>query len=214
MTATQEVAVVVQRLVAADRSGVLFTANPTNGMRTQVMINAAWGLGEAIVSGAVTPDMVIVDKRTKRVVYPPDSHQGSHDGADDRRHTGTPRGGEKTKTGRSLRCRGRQAGEIWAVQIEALYGMPMDIEWAASGEEFFILQARPITAIPDPPPPASWKLPKGAYMAMRVNIIELMAEPLSPLFETLGLEVINTSMQDMLAGFLGPGIMPERPSSV
>jgi pyruvate,water dikinase len=97
------------------------------------------------------------------------------------------------------------------VQIETLYGIPMDIEWAASGDEFFILQARPITAIPDPPSPANWKLPKGAYVAMRVNIIELMEEPLSPLFETLGLEVINTSMQAMMSDILGPGIMPERP---
>ena len=210
MTATQEVAVVIQRQVPADRSGVLFTANPTNGIRTQVMISAAWGLGEAIVSGAVTPDMLIVDKESKRII--------NRQTATKEVMTVQTTGGTQDRPVEAKKQKQAVLSEPEAVrlaslgiQIEALYGMPMDIEWAASGKEFFILQARPITAIPDPPPPMSWKLPKGAYAAMRVNIIELMAEPLSPLFENLGLAVINASMQDMLTGFLGAGIMPERP---
>jgi len=210
MTTAHEVAVVVQRLVAADRSGVLFTANPTNGIRTQAVINATWGLGEAIVSGAVTPDMLIVDKMTKRVVTRQTATKevmtvSTAGGTQER-----PVEGKKQKQAVLSDAEAVRLASL-AVQIEALYGMPMDIEWAALGEEFYILQARPITALPDPPLPANWKLPKGAYMAMRVNIIELMAEPLTPLFETMGVEVINTSMQDMLASFLGPGIMPESP---
>src|SRR5207249_11895451 len=55
-------AVVVQELVPADAAGILFTANPVTGERDVVMINAAWGLGEAIVGGLVTPDTVVVDK--------------------------------------------------------------------------------------------------------------------------------------------------------
>src|SRR6266496_2344223 len=55
-------AVVVQELVSADASGILFTANPLTGARDQVMMNAAWGLGEAIVGGQVTPDTVVVDR--------------------------------------------------------------------------------------------------------------------------------------------------------
>src|ERR687886_879158 len=61
-------AVVVQELVPADVAGILFTANPITGARDEVMINAAWGLGEAIVGGLVTPDNVVVDKRTGAVV--------------------------------------------------------------------------------------------------------------------------------------------------
>jgi rifampicin phosphotransferase len=210
MTATHDVAVVVQQMVDAERSGVLFTANPANGIRSQVMINAAWGLGEVIVSGAVTPDMVIVDKEKPRVV--------ARQIATKEVMTVKTKGGTQERAVEQARQKQPVLSDAEAIklaalglQIEAEYGMPMDIEWAASGKEFFILQARPITAMPDPPPPANWKLPKGAYMAMRVNIIELMAEPLSPLFEDLGLEVINASMQEMLTGFLGPGIMPERP---
>src|SRR5207248_5256913 len=62
--ATDEVslAVVVQELVPADAAGVLFTAHPVTGARDRVLINAAWGLGEAIVGGLVTPDSFTVDK--------------------------------------------------------------------------------------------------------------------------------------------------------
>src|SRR5215213_2159376 len=55
-------AVVVQQLVDADASGILFTANPLTGARDQLLINAAWGLGEAVVGGQVTPDLVVVDR--------------------------------------------------------------------------------------------------------------------------------------------------------
>ena len=62
------IAVIVQHLICAETSGVLFTANPVTGQRDQVMISAAWGLGETIVSGKVTPDTLIVDKGTGRVL--------------------------------------------------------------------------------------------------------------------------------------------------
>jgi pyruvate,water dikinase len=81
----------------------------------------------------------------------------------------------------------------------------MDIEWTLAGGKFSIVQARPITALPDPEPPVpiEWQLPDGAYAAMRNNIVELMTEPLSPLFRTLGLRSVNRSMGDLLSGFFG-----------
>ncbi|NIO76777.1 MAG: hypothetical protein GTO14_00780, partial [Anaerolineales bacterium] len=68
MEPTHEVAVVIQELVRAEISGVLFTADPVTGQRDQAMISAAWGLGEAIVGGLVTPDTLIVEKATGRVL--------------------------------------------------------------------------------------------------------------------------------------------------
>lgn len=211
MTAVHDVAVVVQRLIDAERSGVMFTADPTNGVRSHVLISAAWGLGEAIVSGAVTPDMVVVDKQTERVIS---QTVAKKEVLTVRRAGGTEeRPVEIAEQQRAVLMPAEAVSlAAYGTQIEALYGMPMDIEWAAAGDEIWILQARPITAIPDPPPPDKWKLPKGAYMAMRVNIIELMAEPLSPLFETMGLEVVNSSMRDLMDQFLGdPDLMPEGP---
>ncbi len=66
--ATLSLAVVVQQLVPADAAGILFTANPVDGERDQIVINATWGLGEAIVGGQVTPDTVIVDKSDQQIL--------------------------------------------------------------------------------------------------------------------------------------------------
>src|SRR5918994_2101186 len=66
--ATVSLAVVVQRMVESEAAGVLFTANPTNGRRSEAVISAAWGLGESVVSGSVTPDSIVVEKESGRVI--------------------------------------------------------------------------------------------------------------------------------------------------
>ena len=211
MSAAHEVAVVVQLLVRAESSGVLFTAHPVTGQRDRAMVSAAWGLGEAIVGGLVTPDTLIVDKATGRVL--------TRETADKQVMTrlvgsGTEEQPVPDTMRRAPVLSDGQAAELvqLGARIEALYGMPMDIEWTMAGQQFAIVQARPITALPEPEPPAptEWKLPEGSYVAMRNNIVELMAEPLTPLFGTLGLAAVNTSMGRQLTQFFGrPGIMPD-----
>ena len=66
--ATVSLAVVVQRMVESESAGVMFTANPANGRRNEVAISAAWGLGESVVSGSVTPDSIVVEKESGRVI--------------------------------------------------------------------------------------------------------------------------------------------------
>lgn len=61
-------AVVVQKLAFSDASGVMFTLNPINGRRSEMIVNAAWGLGESVVSSLVTPDTIVVDKDAERIV--------------------------------------------------------------------------------------------------------------------------------------------------
>src|SRR6185295_19147694 len=61
-------AVLVQRMVNATSAGVLFTVNPISGSPDEVVINAAWGLGDAVVSGRVAPDVLVLSKRDRRVV--------------------------------------------------------------------------------------------------------------------------------------------------
>ena len=206
-------AVVIQLLVPSEAAGITFTANPVNGRRDQMVINTSWGLGEAIVGGLVTPDSLTLEKSTGRVI--------DRVTADKLVQTKrVDRGTEEQPVPKELR--GAQVlNEDQAVklvrlgnQIEGLYGMPMDIEWALADGEFAIVQARPITALPDPDPPipTEWKLPEGAYAAMRNNIVELMADPLTPLFKTLGLGAVNTSMNKILVGFLGDtGVLPSEP---
>ncbi len=77
-----QLAVVVQALVLADCAGVLFTANPLNGQRNQAVINAAWGLGEAIVGGQVTPDTLVVRRHLPHSIRPAGAggwHKGHRD---------------------------------------------------------------------------------------------------------------------------------------
>ena len=103
---------------------------------------------------------------------------------------------------------------IIGLQIEDLFEHYVDIEWAIAKNKFAIVQARPITALPDeePPTPSEWKLPKGAYAAMRNNIVELMTDPLTPLFKTLGVKAVNTSMDRTMTNFLGTsGVLPDDP---
>ncbi len=165
MSTAHEVAVVVQELVRAESSGVLFTANPVTGQRDQAMITASWGLGEAIVGGVVTPDTLIVDKASGRVL--------SRETADKQVMTVlVGRGTEERATPENSRrapvLSDGEAAELvqLGVRIEALCGMPMDIEWTSADKQFAIVQARPITAlpVPEPPAPTEWKLPKHSYI--------------------------------------------------
>jgi pyruvate,water dikinase len=203
-------AVVVQLLIPAEAAGILFTANPINGKRDQIVINASWGLGEAVVGGLVTPDTLTLDKSSKEIL--------TREIAEKKLQTVRINGGtQELPVPASLRnisvLNDQQAADLASIgnEIEGLYDMPMDIEWALSDGEFSIVQARPITVLPEPEPPVpdEWKLPAGAYAAMRNNIVELMADPLSPLFKTLGLNAVNTSMSRLMTGFFGnQDVMP------
>jgi pyruvate,water dikinase len=185
-------AVVVQELVDADAAGILFTANPLTGARDQVMVNAAWGLGEAIVGGQVTPDTIVVNKTDGAIVSQEISEkqvmtvrtaEGTHE---------QPVPAER-RTQAALSP--AQAAELArnGVRIEALYGQPMDIEWALHDGRIAVVQARPITALPKPAagaqarPASEWALPKPNGRYMRSSVFELLPDPLSPLFATLGL---------------------------
>jgi len=148
-------AVVVQILVPADAAGILFTVNPLTGARNQVMINAAWGLGEAIVGGHVTPDTLVVDKASGTVVEQKISKK-------DVMTVRTLEGTREEPVPKNRRAKAvlsqAQAAELAhiGVQIEDLYGQPMDIEWALHDGRISIVQARPITArleapLHDPP---------------------------------------------------------------
>jgi phosphohistidine swiveling domain-containing protein len=210
MDTIHEIAVIIQQLVNADASGVLFTANPVTGQRDHAMLTATWGLGEAIVGGMVTPDTLIVDKETGRILK---REIANKQVMTVRLGGGTEESPIPKKLRRATVLSDEKAAEIVRMgsQIEALYGMPMDIEWTLEGEKFAIVQARPITTLPEPEHalPTRWKLPKGSYMALRNNIVEMMTEPLTPLFETLGLAAVNNSMGRNMTTFLGrPGLMP------
>jgi pyruvate,water dikinase len=143
-------AVVVQELVPAEAAGVMFTVNPVNGKRGELMITAAWGLGEAVVSGAVTPDTLTVDKTTGHILR---RETAAKQVMTVRTETGTADQGVPAARKKAPVLSDRQVSDLagYGSRIEALYGTPMDIEWALEAGKFAILQARPVTALPEAP---------------------------------------------------------------
>jgi pyruvate,water dikinase len=199
-----KLAVVVQCLVPAEVAGILFTANPVSGRRKEAVINAAWGLGEAVVGGEVTPDTYIVDKETGELL--------AREIAEKETMTVRVNGGtESHPVPQDLRrapaLSEDQAADLveLGVKIEDLYGDPRDIEWALADGEFAILQARPITALPEPmaEPPEEWPLPDPDGHYMRASLIDLMPDPLTPLFASLALPAIGEGLKNTLDQMIG-----------
>jgi pyruvate,water dikinase len=194
-------AVVVQELVFADAAGILFTANPINGNRDEVVINAAWGLGEAIVSGAVTPDTLTVDKQKGRVIRRETAEKSVMTVRTD---SGVREEPVPDPLRRKAVLTNAQAWELtcYGAQIESLYGMPMDIEWTLANTKFAIVQARPITLLPDV---LEWKLPHPKAVLARGSFAEFVPEPVSPLFATLAVPIARRESVKLMGsiGFEG-----------
>ena len=141
-------AVVIQQMVESEKSGVLFTVNPITHNREEIQINASYGLGESVVSGRVTADSYLCDKKGNlkscqigskqtQIIYADES------GADTRE---VPVSAKMQQE----RCLSEQ--EIAslcdeAVRVENHYGQPMDIEWGINNGSVYILQARAITTL-------------------------------------------------------------------
>ena len=147
----------VQKMVRADLagSGVMFSLDTETGFPKAVVINAAWGLGENVVQGAVTPDEYVVFKPLLgRDNIVPIVHKGLGDKEKKMVYT---EGGSETVKNVDTSRRERSSFVLrdeeivtlgrWAKTIEEHYGKPMDMEWAKDGkmEELFIVQARPET---------------------------------------------------------------------
>lgn len=139
--------VVVQQMVMAEMSGILFTADPLTGHRHTVAIDASFGLGEALVSGLVSPDAYRVDKRTqtiierqiadKQIAIFPEKEGGT------RQETLSPaQRGQTVLTDAQI-----LALAAMGSRIEAHYDAPQDIEWAIVAGQIYLLQARPITSL-------------------------------------------------------------------
>ena len=135
-------AVVVQAMIDAEVSGVMFTRSPTGS--DELVIESNWGLGESVVSGEVTPDHFTVSRETGELI---------RETVVTKRKMAVRNGMQAVPIGQreipSLQ-RGRIA-ELSKIgmQVEAFYGAPQDIEWARADEQFHLLQARPITTLTD-----------------------------------------------------------------
>jgi rifampicin phosphotransferase len=128
-SAEVRIAVVVQCMINAEVAGVMFTADPVSGDRETIMIDASRGLGEAVVSGQVTPDHYLLDDQGRIREF----HLGDLD--------------------RTQRLPDRVLAELarLGLAVAKRFGRPQDIEWAYAEGQVWLLQARPMTALPPPP---------------------------------------------------------------
>ena len=138
-------AIVVQEMVPAQVSGVLFSANPLSGLRAEMVIDVTFGLGEALVSGKVQPDHYVVNLPDNRIVT-------------------------KTLGAKAISIRGKEGGGLETIDepthdrqalsddqimeltdmgkyVQAIFDFPQDIEWALYDGDFYMLQSRPITSL-------------------------------------------------------------------
>lgn len=184
-------AVVVQELVFADAAGILFTANPLNGKRDELVINAAWGLGEAVVSGAVTPDTVTVNKDTGRIVRREIADKQVMTVRTEHGTSEVPVPDAQKKKAVLSSAKTAELTRL-GVKIEQFYARPMDVEWVLAANRFAIVQARPITVLP-----VEWKAPVPGVIYARGSLAEHTPNPVTPLFATLGLELANAATLQM-----------------
>lgn len=147
---TVEMSVVIQKMVRPVSAGVAFTLNPINGDRSQVCIDSAWGFGEAVVSGEVTPDNYLIDKvlmeigQRKVSVKEMEFRLSDHDSVE---RAGLDEDRAKSPSLTDAQIRGIA---VLAKAAEKHYGCPQDIEWAVDadledGSNVVLLQARPET---------------------------------------------------------------------
>ncbi len=178
LPATQRMAVLIQYMVPATAAGVAFSANPVTGDRSEVMVNAVRGLGNRLVAGQVSPEEWLVREEEAR----------------------RSPGAETALTDAQARA---VAG--LARRIAARFGEPQDIEWALEGDQLWLLQARPITSLPEPPVaqvPVPVEVPPGHWR--RDTLIS--PRPWSPMQTSVFMPLLTRTSRRIAAYGLAEGI--------
>ena len=183
-------AVVVQRMVDSELSGVLFTVNPVTGDQRECMISSVYGLGESLVSGAVDADTVVLRKDTGELVDTIVGEKAQRLDADGQTGSSVREVPEKQRTRLSLLARDLAGLCELGRRVEQVFGTAQDLEWAIDADRrLWLLQSRPITAAGTPSPSPSPAPDVGAAAEptgeLRVwdnaNIIESFSGITSPL---------------------------------
>ena len=147
VTEEPSLAVIVQHMVASERSGVMFTADPATGDSDHIVIEAALGQGEVVVSGLVEPDTYVVDKKGPSLRSVRVGHQATEivrgpDGADEERRLSAEEAGQRVLDDQEV-LRLAALG----LSVEEHYGSPQDTEWAIADGQTYLVQSRPITTL-------------------------------------------------------------------
>jgi pyruvate,water dikinase len=170
------IGIVVQEMIPAEASGVLFTANPVDGRRTEMVVEAALGLGEALVSGQVEPDRYRIDAASGRILE-------RTLGAKDLSIRARPGGGTVTLREQAAASQALPETAIADLvqlgrQVAGLFGSPQDVEWAWASGQIYLLQSRPITTLF--PVPVGMG-PEPLHVLWSYAALQGVMEPITPL---------------------------------
>lgn len=163
-TAAPAMAVVVQQMIAADRAGVAFTSDPSTGSPDRIVIEAAFGQGEVVVSGKVEPDTYVVDKnslevRSARIGVKTFKIVRGDDGADRVVQLDRAQAEARVLDDAAL----REIAKL-AIAVERHNGCPQDIEWVIGDGAVWLVQARPITTLGSAEPVTDEKADKPTVL--------------------------------------------------
>ena len=180
------IGVLVQRMVPALTSGVAFTVHPVSGA-DEVVINSAWGLGEALVSGQVDPDEFTVRKRDLALTS---TRLGS-------------KGGEATAVPSLSPGQIAELADM-LVRIEQHYMAPQDVEWCHDGRQFWIVQSRPVTTRLTAGGPAGPAQHDDAIEWTRANLAEVFPDQISPQALSTYTDMLNRAERQYMGRLLAP----------
>jgi len=140
------VAVVIQKMINSEKSGIAFTAHPITQDENQILIEAGFGLGEAIVAGTITPDSYVISKKLLKIIDINVNNQSKalykKEGGDIEWKQLGEKGTTQVLTKKEILTLTKLL-----IKIEQHYGFPVDVEWAIENNNFYITQARPITSL-------------------------------------------------------------------
>jgi phosphohistidine swiveling domain-containing protein len=195
------IAVIVQEQIRAQMAGVAFSLNPINNCYDEAVINANFGLGESVVSGMVSPDSFVVDKVARTILERKVGKKESSIWLDDD-------GGTYQERARSYAQLCLSDAQVLAltdmlVVVEDHYDKPIDIEWAFSDEEFYLLQARPITTYV--PLPESLVTVPGEPKQLYVDLT-LVKWGMGQLVSMMGTDYLAIMNEEMLKFSMGEDI--------
>jgi len=205
---------IVQKMVDSEKSGVMFSSQPSTG-EPLVVIEGAWGLGESVVSGSVSPDNFVVDRKTRNILSKYIATKETMIIRDpNTQKTVTVNVPEEKKE--AVVIKDSEAIELakYAEILEKHYGIPQDIEWGVEKGKIFILQSRPITTInngkkTEPASAASGKLlftGLGAAPGVATGVVRLIASGRElDKVKTGDIMVTKMTMPDMVPGMKRAG---------
>ncbi len=198
-TSVLRIAVIIQKQIDSDISGVGFSLNPLNNCFDEIVINSNTGLGESVVSGMITPDEFVVDKHNEKILNRTLGSKEKSIVLDENSGTKVVNGTER------FSISDQKVVELSNIiqEIESFYGFPVDIEWAFKSNELYILQSRPITTYV--PLPTEMQTKPGEKRILYLDG-SLVKQGITTPISVLGIDCLRATQAAMFDDMMGKDV--------